>query len=180
MNILIHTQRLIIRPLTAADAPGMFAMDSDPAVHTYLGNKPVTSIDTIHEVIKSVRQQYTDNGIGRWAMINKETGEFIGWTGFKLMCTTLNGHTNYYDFGYRMAQKYWGMGLATEGGRAALHYGINQLRFKDIYAITDDGNAASRNVLQKLGFSFQHIFNFDDDTFPQFVGTPTTWYKLNV
>lgn len=179
MHIQLDTPRLIIRPLLATDAPGMFAMDSDPSVHTYLGNNPVTSIDQIHDVIKAVQQQYQDNGIGRWAMIDKTTGDFVGWTGFRFMRTMLNGHINYYDFGYRLARRYWGLGLATEAGRAALSHGISVLGFKDIHAITDEGNTASRHVLEKLGFRFQHIFNFDDASMPAFMGTPTTWYTLD-
>ena len=180
MNIHIETPRLIIRPIEWGDVDGMFAMDSDPQVHTYLGNTPYTDIEQSRNNIRIIHRQYEENDIGRWAMLLKETNEFVGWVGFKLIKTQLNGHINFHDFGYRMNRKHWGKGLATEASRAALPYGIDLLHLSEVYATTDVGNTASRNVLEKLGFELQHIFNFDDDSWPAFYGTPTTWYKLTV
>ena len=54
-----------------------------------------------------IRQQYIDNGIDRWAIINKETNDFIGWTGLKFVTETTNNHINFYDLGYRLIEKYW-------------------------------------------------------------------------
>lgn len=179
MQIRIETPRLIIRPIEEGDVHGMFAMDSDPKVHTYLGNTPYTDIEQSYNNIRIIHQQYEENGIGRWTMLLSETNEFVGWVGFKLIKTKLNGHINFHDFGYRMAQKHWGKGLATEASRAALPYGIELLQVNEVFATTDVGNRASRNVLEKVGFQFQHIFNYDDDTWPAFYGTPTTWYKLD-
>lgn len=83
--MILETPRLIIRELLPTDEEGMFAMDSDPEVHRYLGDKPYTDVQQSRENIAIVRQQYRDNGIGRWAVELKNTGEFIGWTGFKRM-----------------------------------------------------------------------------------------------
>lgn len=177
MNVLIETERLLIRPLEITDYTGMFEMDSDPEVHRYVGNEPVKNIERIKEVIGMVRQQYEDFGIGRWAVIEKATNDFAGWTGFKFMTGPINNHNNFHDFGYRLARRFWGLGYATEAGQAALSYGIQTLNFKDIYAMTDIDNAASRRVLEKL--RFKHIETFDYDAEPNWrtTGEPTTWYR---
>jgi ribosomal-protein-alanine N-acetyltransferase len=180
MQVYIETPRLIIRPIDWTDVDDMFAMDSDPAVHTYLGNTPYTDIEQSRENVSFIHQQYTENGIGRWAMLLKESDEFVGWVGFKLIKTRLNGHIDFHDFGYRMARKHWGKGLATEASMASLPYGVDLLQLKEVFATTDVGNTASRNVLEKVGFKFQHIFNYDDATWPAFYGKPTTWYKFEV
>lgn len=177
MNVLIETERLIIRPLALADYPGMFEMDSDPEVHRYVGNEPVKDVARIKEVIGMVRQQYEDFGIGRWAVIEKATNDFAGWTGFKYMTGPINKHSNFYDFGYRFAKRFWGMGYATEAGKAALDYGIQHLNFKDIYAMTDIDNGASRRVLEKLGFKYIEKFDYDAEPNWRTEGQPTTWYK---
>ena len=63
----------------------MYELDADPEVHKYLGNKPVTNREQTVEVINFIRQQYIHNGIGRWAIIDKKSKEFLGWTGLKLV-----------------------------------------------------------------------------------------------
>ncbi len=177
MHAIIETERLYIRELTSLDDKGMFELDSDPLVHTYLGNKPIETIEQSKAVIEFVLQQYKDNGIGRWAIIEKGTDDFVGWTGFKLMTTAVNGHIGHYDFGYRLTRKHWGKGYATESGKAALHYGIDTLKFKEIYGMTDVNNAASRHVLEKLGFIFIELFKYDAEPNWRAEGELTTWYK---
>lgn len=108
MKPIIETARLHIRELLPTDIEGMFDLDSNPEVHQYLGNHPVQIKDEIVGVIGFIRQQYIDYGIGRWAMVDKATNEFIGWTGFKYVTETTNNHVNYYDLGYRLREKYWG------------------------------------------------------------------------
>lgn len=176
--IYIETPRLIIRELLLVDDHGMFAMDSDPEVHRYINHSPVSAIEESRAVIHFVRQQYIDQGIGRWAMILKDTGEFIGWTGFKLMQEQVNGHVNFYDFGYRLMRRHWHQGFATEGAKASLDFGIEVLRLKDIYAMTDVDNGASRHILESLSFRLIEVFPYDAQPSWRLAGQPTTWYKL--
>src|SRR5688572_5204127 len=105
MKIFAETPRLILRELHPSDDAGMFELDSDPEVHRYLGGQTVESIDQCRAIIEMVRQQYIDNGIGRWAVIEKSSGSFIGWAGLKLVRTITNGHTDFYDLGYRLIRK---------------------------------------------------------------------------
>lgn len=174
----IETKRLVIRPLSMDDLHGMFAMDNDPEVHRYLGNNPAQSLEEEAMVIEIVRKQYIDLGIGRWAVEEKSTGDFIGWTGFKRITSPINGRVNHLDFGYRFARKYWGNGYATESGAAALNYGLEVMGLRDIHAMTNVDNAASRRVLEKLGFSFVSIFPYDGDLPWVERGHPITWYSL--
>src|SRR5688572_11277934 len=123
MKIFAETERLILRELLPSDDKGMFELDSDPDVHTYLGTKPLEHIEQSREVIEMVRKQYIDNGIGRWAMIERSTGEFVGWAGLKLVKTETNGRINFYDVGYRLIKRYWGKGFASEAAIASVNYG---------------------------------------------------------
>ncbi|WP_461451726.1 GNAT family N-acetyltransferase [Mucilaginibacter sp.] len=152
MKILIETERLLIREVMPEDIDGMFEMDSDPEVHKYLGNQPLKSKKESAAMNEFIRRQYIDFGIGRWAMIEKATGNFMGWTGFKFINEPINGHTNYYDLGYRMIPKYWGRGYATEAAKACLEYNHRHLNLSPVYAITHDSNSGSKNVLVKSGF----------------------------
>lgn len=152
------------------DLEGFYAMDSDPQVHRYLGNKPVKNRGEIRAVIEFVRNQYEQNGIGRWAMIHKETNAFMGWAGLKFVTGAINQHVNYYDLGYRLSRNYWGQGYATEAAKAALNYGLEELKLNEIFAAAHIDNLASNKILQKLGFQFIETFLYD--------GEVDNWYQL--
>ncbi|HET9135425.1 MAG TPA: GNAT family N-acetyltransferase [Candidatus Kapabacteria bacterium] len=72
MKIFAETERLILREILPIDDEGMFEMDSDAEVHTYL-EESVTTIEESRNIIELIRQQYIERGIGRWAMIEKAT-----------------------------------------------------------------------------------------------------------
>ena len=178
MSIFIETPRLIIRELEQNDAEAMFEMDSDPEVHKYVGRNPTKTVAFTRTVIDSVRQQYQDNGIGRWAVIEKATNTFIGWTGFKLMTEPVNGHINIHDFGYRFRKSKWGQGIGYESGLAALRYGVETIGLKDVYAMTDPDNIGSRRLLEKLGFRYVEDFLYDGPGGWRDEGEMATWYQL--
>jgi ribosomal-protein-alanine N-acetyltransferase len=169
-QVFAVTERFILREILPSDVDGLFELDADPAVHRYLGNNPVKNKSQILEVINFIRQQYIDNGIGRWAIIDKKTNDFIGWTGLKLVTELTNNHINYYDLGYRIIKKYWGQGIATETASAALNYAFEKLNVDAVYAMTDAENAASNSILKKIGFKFIEEFILDD--------VMHNWYKM--
>jgi len=160
MKIFIETERLIIREIRTDDIEGMFELESDPQVHKYLGNQPLKTLEEVPDRIAFIRQQYADFGIGRWAMLEKHTGDFVGWTGFKFINETVNGYINYYDLGYRMIPKYWNKGYATEAAKVCLKYNDEQLKLHPVYAIADDSNLGSKNVLMKTGFTPAESFMY--------------------
>ena len=170
MKIFIKTERVILREILPTDENGLLDLDRNPKVHTYLGNNPVDNIYQIREVIKKIRQQYIDNGIGRWAIINKETNDFIGWTGLKFVTETTNNHINFYDLGYRLIEKYWGKGIATETTKAILNYAFEKLKLTEIYSMCDLGNVGSKNVLEKTGLKFIETFDLD--------GIKHNWFRI--
>jgi len=160
MKIFAETERLILRELLSTDAAGMFELDADPEVHLYLGNNPVKSIEQSEADIEFIRKQYVENGIGRWAVVEKFSGDFIGWSGLKLITEPTNNHINYYDVGYRFIKRYWGKGYATESAKAAIDYGFDQLNLSEIIGIADVNNMGSINVLEKVGLKRLDLFDY--------------------
>lgn len=170
MRIFVETERLILREILQTDVEGLFQLDSDPEVHRYLGNKTVDNKEQIIAMINFIRQQYIDNGIGRWAIIDKKSNNFIGWTGLKLIKELTNNHIDYYDLGYRLISQYWGKGFATEAANASLNYGFEKLNLNEIYAIADCENLKSNHVLTKAGLRLIEIFDLN--------GIKHNWYKI--
>ncbi|MCT4603057.1 MAG: GNAT family N-acetyltransferase [Marinifilum sp.] len=169
MNIILETDRLYLREILPSDDEKMFEMDSDPEVYKFLGRKPIRDIDQSRKMIKNIIQQYKDNGIGRWAIIEKNSNNFIGWTGFKFEKEELNGNSNYYDLRFRLLRKYWGKGYITEATKAAIAYAFEKLDIKEICSMTLVSNEKSQQVLHKLGFSLTEKFTYQGDEI--------TWYK---
>ena len=158
MNLILETDRLLLRPLELSDAEAMFAMDKNPEVHKYLWQTPVQKVEEVIKVIHYVNEQYKRNNIGRFATILKETGEFIGWTGIKFVDDHIeNGNTNFYDYGYRLAEPFWGKGYAFEAASAVMHFGYDKLKLKRIVGLTSAGNMASVKVLNRLGLQFEKM-----------------------
>ncbi|MGK4568047.1 GNAT family N-acetyltransferase [Flavobacterium sp. 3HN19-14] len=158
MNLILETERLLLRPITPSDAEGMFALDSNPNVHKYLGNNPVTSIEQIHKVIQMINEQYEKNGIGRFAVILKEIGEFIGWSGLKFVTEPENHHVNYYDIGYRLIEEHWGKGYAQESAKAWRDHAFDVMKVPAIFASAHIENASSINALQKIGMEIKEQY----------------------
>lgn len=170
MKTFVETERLILRELLETDMNGIFELDADPEVHRYLGNKPISTIEQVIETISFIRRQYIENGIGRWAIIEKETNSFVGWGGFKFVTELTNGHQNYYDLGYRLIKRFWGKGYATETCQGSIGYAFNELQLSTIYAIADSENLASRKVLEKCSFQYVEMFDY--------FSLPHCWYEL--
>jgi len=170
MHLILETDRLLLRELQLSDAEPFFAMDKNPKVHQYLWNKPVHKIEETIEIIQSVRQQYVDNGIGRFAMILKETDEFIGWAGLKYNTEAVNNKVNFYDIGYRLDEKYWGKGYASEATIAWLNYAFETMKIKTMEAAAHTDNIASNRILQKIGMQCTGHYLEDDISW--------NWYKL--
>jgi len=165
----IETPRFILREIQESDLEGMFALDSNPEVHRYLGKNPVTSRDQVKAVIENIQKQYKDFGIGRLAIIDKVTQEFIGWTGLKYE-RQLRPEMAYYDVGYRIREEFWGQGIATETALASLDFGFNALKLEVINAAADIDHGASNHILKKLGMKFKEVFQYEGDD--------VNWYEL--
>jgi len=169
MNPAPPTNRLYFRELLPSDDENMFALDSDPDVHTYLWDPAVTDIEDCRKTIERVRKQYLDTGIGRVAVVLKENNEFIGWAGLKKE-SNINGKHTFYDIGYRLLQKHWGNGYATEATLAYIDYGFHVLKLEKINAFAYTTNGASRRVLEKCGLRYIENFVFD--------GIEAAWYEI--
>lgn len=159
----IETERLLLRELLLSDVDGMFELDSNPNVHLFVGKKPVKHIDESHVYIENIQQQYKDFGTGRWAVILKETNEFLGWSGIKFITNEINNHKDFYEIGYRFIEKHWGKGYATEAGKAFVDYAFNVLKADVLYAYADPGNENSRRILEKLGLRYVNSFEYQKE-----------------
>lgn len=163
-KVFIETAHLILRELVTEDTGDLYRLDSDPKVHKYLGNKPISCLSKARFYIDYIQMQYKKYGIGRWAAIEKSSGDFIGWTGLKFNFEEpINGHKDYYDIGYRFMPSYWGKGYATESSIACRDYFFKHIPNTKLCGIAELENGASCRVLEKIGLHRKADFFYEKE-----------------
>lgn len=146
-QIVAETDRLILREFDVKDAEAFYNLNNNPEVLKFTGDDPFASISEAEQFIKNY-DQYQLNGYGRWAVIEKVSGKFIGFSGLKL------NEQGDVDLGFRFFQEQWGKGYATESAIACMKIGFEQYKVDAIIGRADQNNIASVKVLEKLGMSF--------------------------
>jgi [ribosomal protein S5]-alanine N-acetyltransferase len=149
MHILFQTPRLILRQFTEADAPLILSLNSDPEIVKYLHEPTLKTVEDAEKILLDIILPQYKNNPGRWAIHTKDTMDFIGWCGLKH-----RPEIDEIDLGYRLMQKAWGKGFATEAAQHCLEYGFNNLNLKLITGRAHIENLASIKVLEKIGMDF--------------------------
>ncbi|MDP9960306.1 GNAT family N-acetyltransferase [Chryseobacterium lathyri] len=166
----LETERLILRKFEETDVERIFLLDSNPEVMKYIGVPVLKEQSESLKVIKMIQKQYEENGTGRLAVIEKETGLLIGWSGLKLLTEEINGYKDVLDLGYRYLPESWGKGYAMEAAKASLKLGFNDMNADVIYAHAHSGNEGSNHILKKLSFEKTSEFTEPDGI--------CNWYEL--
>ena len=149
MNIIIETNRLLLRNFTLDDAALIHELNLDPEVTLYTGD-PIQDINQAQDVLEqTILPQYALYNHGRWAVHVKPTQKFIGWCGLKA-----RPERNEIDLGYRLMKKAWGNGYATEAAYACLKYGFEKLNLQRIVGRAMPENIASLRVLEKCDMQY--------------------------
>lgn len=155
MKPILETERLLLRELNVGDAISFYELNLNPNVIRYTGDR---SFENIEEAVRFLEnyKDYKTNGYGRWAVIEKESGAFLGWCGLKY-----SKDADETDIGFRFFEHHWNKGYATESAHACLYYGFEKLGLKSIVGRAMADNIASVKVLGKLGLVFEREFDFD-------------------
>lgn len=168
----LRTQRLLLRPWRAEDRGAFAALNADPEVMRYF---PSTLTRTASDAqADHIERMLHDQGWGLWAVEVVDSTPFIGFIGLNRADTTLGYPV--VEVGWRLAAPFWGRGYATEGARAAVRYGFDELALPDIVSFTSTGNAASRRVMTKLGMVHRPADDFDHPRLP--AGSPLLRHVL--
>lgn len=154
---MIETERLIIRKFTLEDAPKLIELRSDEEVIRYLGGVKNQNAEAIKKRMEFYIDCYAKYGFGMSAMIWKETGEMIGWSGLQPL-----QETGKIEVGYGMAKEFWRKGIGYECAKAWLEFGFTKKDLEKIYAVAQPANTGSWRIMEKLGMSFEGIKNHYD------------------
>ena len=151
---ITETERLYLRQLTVDDAEDIYRLNLDPDVIRFTGDRAFRSTEEAKHFLERY-DHYQKYGFGRWAVIEKNDDELIGWCGLKYS-PVLAEH----DIGFRFFKSCWNQGYATEAALASINHGFEKLNLQSIVGRAMKENTASVSVLEKIGLSFVGKFNF--------------------
>lgn len=146
---VLHTDRLVLDPLTSRHLDPLVDLDSDPQVMRFLTGRAASR----DEVVETWLPRRTDpahdaSGLGYW--VAHHAGAFVGW--FCLTPRAAAG-AGVAELGYRLRRSEWGRGFATEGASRVVDHGFASVGLEVVVAETMAVNTASRRVLERLGLA---------------------------
>jgi len=137
----------------------LVALDNDADVMHFINNGAPVDRSEVADALEHWINGYGDApGFGFWAADDRAIGEFVGWFHFR---PGDHGSALEPELGYRLRREYWGQGLATEGARALIDKGFEELPIERVVAETMTVHAASRRVMEKAGLRLVRNFTAD-------------------
>ncbi|SIS90711.1 Protein N-acetyltransferase, RimJ/RimL family [Neptunomonas antarctica] len=146
---ICETERLILRRLSLEDVPALTEILSDPDVMKYSVTGVCDEAAT-RKFIEWCLACYESHGVGPWALIDKKSSEFIG---FCSVGPEMVAEVEEINLGYRLARRFWSMGLASEAAKAVLNYAFGKRLVDSVVVIIEPEHVASLKVAEKAGFS---------------------------
>ncbi|GFI67501.1 MULTISPECIES: GNAT family N-acetyltransferase [Bacteroidales] len=151
----IETERLILRSWRVNDRAVFAEINSNNKVMKYFP-KPL-SIEESNGFVDRINSEFEETGFGLYAVEIKETGEFIGYVGFHRFTFDVPFSPGW-EIGWRISDKFWNKGYATEAAMACIKYARKKKLCNRLYFFTAVPNIASENVMKRIGMSFEGLF----------------------
>lgn len=136
---MLRTPRLLLRRMTRADAPALFAFMSDEWTMRYWSTLPHASCAVTEDFIRETEA----------AIALGEADDYLITDGERVMGKA--GLWRGAEIGILLGRAYWGQGFATECANAVITQGFSR-GLKRITADVDPRNEASLKLLRRLGF----------------------------
>lgn len=166
-SFVIETERLILRPLTIADAEAEFVWLSDPEVNRFMPYNLYTSVEQAVEWLRSVEACEDEYHFG---FVRKSDGLLVGAGSIGPKDGRPYSIDEAWEFGYNLRRDCWNMGYATEATQAMIDFAHREFGVKDFYANHAIENPASGRVMEKVGCTFHHYSEYSTfdgtQTFP--------------
>ena len=159
---VIQTPRLIIDPVTEADAKMMIAVLNEPDFIRFVGDRCVNTVAKARAyIVDRIQASYHHNGLGMWAVRARDTGQALGICGL-----VKRDWLPEIDIGFGFPRQHYGKGYGSESAFAVLNFAFQELGLARILAVTHPQNRASRQLLARLGLTFQKNIAVPDSDKP--------------
>ncbi|MFE5974287.1 GNAT family N-acetyltransferase [Streptomyces sp. NPDC056460] len=140
----LATERLLLRPVRAADVPAVTRLWTDPEVRRHLGG-PVT------EQVVRIRQRRVGGAPGVYAVVRTADDVLLG-----LVTVEPEARAGETEVSYQFLPEHWGHGYAREAVAAVVEATL--LGTPCVVALTQEANHRSRRLLEAVGMT--HVSSF--------------------
>ncbi len=149
----LRTERLLLRPFCAADAPRVQRLAGDRAIADTTLNIPHPYQDGMAETWIATHADLWQEGVASiYAVVLDAEDALIGGCGLRIALEHRRA-----ELGYWIGRPYWGQGFATEAAKAVVAFGFHDLGLHRVQARYMTRNPASGRVMHKLGMRFEGV-----------------------
>jgi ribosomal-protein-alanine N-acetyltransferase len=143
-------EHVLLRPLEESDADALFAAASNPNVTRFTLWEAHRSLDDTLTFLRTYVPEHYRQGVPDPMGIALEPyGPVVGCVG----CHWASEKNRTMEFGYWIAEPYWGKGLVGEAARLLIDHVFQNYEVERVQAHCFAENTASYRVLEKLGLA---------------------------
>ena len=173
-STVIETERLILREYTMDDYDALYEIVSDEETMQHYP-APFDEEKTKGWITWNL-DNYKKYGFGLWAVVLKETGEFIGDCGITIQ--DIDGEM-LPEIGYHIHKKYWRRGYGKEAARATRDWVFENTDYEIVYSYMKYTNKASTSTAKAYGAKKLDEFKDDENGITVVYGiSKTEWENL--
>jgi RimJ/RimL family protein N-acetyltransferase len=154
---ILQTERITLVPLAEEHFTWELELDSDPEVMRYLSGRASTRAEVEAGHARRMAAAQRVDGLGFWVGLVDDG--FVGWW----ILQPAHGPDQpddpaVADLGFRLLPRHWRKGFASEGARALIRYGFEDIGLDRIIAQTMTVNAGARAVIERIGLNYVRTF----------------------
>lgn len=157
LDSILETDRLNLRQANSDDHEFIFRLLNEPSWLRFIGDRNIKTLEDARRYISEVLvPTYTRFGFGLYIVELNHTGRPIGLCGL-----IKRDDLKDVDIGFAFLRQYWHRGYAMESARAVIWHASQTFALKRIVAITSPENTSSIKLLNRLGFIYEGMVNFE-------------------
>lgn len=164
-QVVLVTKRLYVTTWVPEDVEDLHRLHGDPVTMRWVRNRRPETRAEVETLLASYLTEQRDRGWTKWRVADGNDA-LVGRAGFG-PCGNGDGR----ELGYTLRRDCWGCGLATEVAAGLVDWHDRNSN-SQLWAYTAVENAASRRVLEKIGFGRAGAMDPND--------TPCALYRLNI
>jgi ribosomal-protein-alanine N-acetyltransferase len=145
----IVTDKVILRKIVDTDIEGLFEIYNNKNVFTYIPGDIKNNKETVQNMIGHFERDFHKRKTIFLGIYLPEAPEQI--VGVAEMFE-YDDKVNMITIGYRLNERYWGKGIATQTVKAMVDYLFNTVGINRIQAFVMPANVKSQKVLEKNNF----------------------------
>jgi ribosomal-protein-alanine N-acetyltransferase len=154
-SAVLETERLRLRHFSPDDLDDLALILTDAETMQYY-ERPFTRDEATLWIDQNL-QRYPDDGFGLWAVVSKDSGEFLGDCG---PVRRLVDGRDEVEIGWQVKRSRWRQGIASEAGAACRDHAFGPLGLGRVISLIRPENIPSRGVAEKIGMTIEKEIDY--------------------